>query len=403
MTPARWLAVLGIGEDGLDGLPPAPRKVLSQAELVVGGERHLALAGPLGAETLAWPSPLTAALPVILARRGRPVCVLASGDPFFYGIGSVLAQHVPPGEMICHPAPSAFSLAAARLGWALQDCDLVSLHGRTFERILPRLQPGARLLVLSWDGTTPQKLARLLAGRGMGRSRLVVCEAMGGPRERMRDTTARVFELTEVDPLNTIAVEIVAERDAPILPLSPGLPDDWFEHDGQISKREVRALTLSALAPRRGEFLWDVGAGSGSVGVEWMLADPHNRTVAVEMRADRAARIARNALGLGVPELRVVEGEAPAALDKLPRPDAVFVGGGATAPGLLDAVWAALRPGGRLVVNAVTIETQAEAARRFQQLGGSLTSIQVARAEPVGGFFAFRPALPVVQWTVTKP
>lgn len=400
---SRWLAILGIGEDGLDGLPPAARAVLSQAELVVGGERHLELAGPLEAETLAWPSPLTEALPAILARRGRPVCVLATGDPFFYGIGSVLAQHVPPDEMICHPAPSAFSLAAARLGWALQDCDLVSLHGRTFARILPRLQSGARLLVLSWDGSTPQRLAGLLAGRRMGRSRLVICEAMGGPRERMRETTARDFEVAEVDPLNTVALEIVAERDAPVLPLSPGLPDDCFEHDGQISKREVRALTLSALAPRRGELLWDVGAGSGSIGIEWMLAHPQNRAVAIEARPDRAARVARNALALGVPDLRVVEGEAPAALENLPQPDAVFVGGGAAAPGLLDAVWAALRPGGRLVVNAVTIETQAETARRFHLLGGGLTSIGIARAQPVGGYFAFRPALPVVQWAATKP
>jgi precorrin-6Y C5,15-methyltransferase (decarboxylating) len=237
----------------------------------------------------------------------------------------------------------------------------------------------------------------------MGGSRLTVLEALGGPHERIREATAEDFALGDIPALNTVAIEVVAERDAPILSLAAGLPDELFEHDGQITKREIRAITLSALAPRKGELLWDVGAGSGSVGIEWMLRDPANRAVAVEAREDRAARIARNALALGTPGLQVVQGEAPAALDGLPRPDAAFVGGGGSDAALLDAVWGALPAGGRLVVNAVTLEAQAELTRRHLQFGGDLVSINIARADAIGGFHAWRPAMPVVQWAATKP
>ncbi|WP_460447891.1 precorrin-6y C5,15-methyltransferase (decarboxylating) subunit CbiE [Alsobacter sp. SYSU BS001988] len=402
-APQRWLSIVGIGEDGLDGLSPAARRLIEQAELVVGGERHLAFVEGVGpGRRMAWPSPLTDAVPRILEQRGRPVCVLASGDPFFYGVGATLAPHVAAEEVICLPAPSAFSLAAARLGWALQDCALVSLHGRAFERVAPHLQPGARILALSWDGSTPARLAAHLSARGMGRSRLTVCEAMGGPRERLTTMAAQDYALQEVDPLNLVAVEIAADRDAAVLSLAAGLPDALFETDGQITKREIRAMTLSALAPRRGQLLWDVGAGSGSVAVEWMLRHPANRAVAVEARPDRAARIARNALALGVPDLSIREGRAPAALDGLPPPDAVFVGGGATDPAVLDAAWAVLPDGGRFVVNAVTLETQAELIARHRRFGGDLVSVQIARADAVGPFHGWRPAMPVVQWAVSK-
>ena len=315
MTKERWLAIVGLGEDGIDGLPPAARALVAQAGLVVGGKRHLALVEPLRAETFAWPSPIEDALDTIEAWRGRPVCVLASGDPFFFGVGTMLMRRFSPAEILCLPAPSAFALAAARLGWSEQDCAMVSLHGRSLEAIVPRLQPGARILALSWDGTTPAKLAALLAARRMGRSKLTVCEAMGGPSERVRTGEAEGFALGDVAALNTIALEVAADRGARIVPRAPGLPDDWFEHDGQITKRDVRAITLSALAPQRGELLWDVGAGSGSVAIEWMLADSANRAIAIESRADRAARVARNALALGAPSLSVVTGKAPHALD----------------------------------------------------------------------------------------
>lgn len=406
MTGARdrWLAIVGIGEDGLDGLSPAARALVSQAVLVVGGARHLALAGSaVRGETLTWPSPLVEALPAILERRGQPVCVLASGDPFFFGIGNTLMRWVEPDEIVCLPAPSAFSLAAARLGWPLQDCSLVSLHGRSLERIVPHLQPCARIVALSWDGTTPQRLARQLVDRGLGGSRLVVLEAMGGAAERVTDTTARDFAASDVAALNTVAIEVLAGIDARVIPLAAGLPDALFETDGQITKREIRAVTLSALAPRLGELLWDVGAGSGSVGIEWMLRHPMNRTIAIEPRSDRAARIARNALALGVPDLEVVSGEAPDALAGLPTPDAVFIGGGATDPGVLDAAWAALRPGGRFVANAVTLETQAVLLERFARHGGEMVTIAVSRADKVGPMHGWRAAMPVTQWTVTKP
>lgn len=414
VTPAslpRWLTLVGLGEDGLDGLTPAARTALLQAELVVGGARHLALVGPLvaetRAETLPWPVPLHDAFPAIVARRGRPVVVLATGDPFFHGIGSVLAAHVDPGETAAFPAPSAYALAAARLGWAGQDVARVSLHGRALARIRPHLHPGARILALSWDGTTPGRLARLLADEGFGESRLTVLQALGGPRERIASATAAAFALPEADPLNTVAVEVVAGPGARALPFTPGLPDDWFETDGQITKREVRAVTLSALRPMRGQRLWDVGAGSGSVGIEWMLADPSCRAVAIEPRADRAARIARNATALGVPDLAVVHGEAPAALADLAAPDAVFIGGGAGDPGVIDACLEALRPGGRLVVNAVTLETQALLVDRHARHGGDLVQLSVARADRIGGtagaFRGLRPAMAVLQWALEIP
>jgi len=400
-TDPVWLTLIGLGEDGLDGLSPAASRALEQASFIVGGARHLALLGATSAQCMAWPSPLEAGVEAVLARRGRPTCILASGDPFHYGVGATLARHVAAAEMRCLPAPSAFSLICARLGWAQQDCALLSLHGRPLERLAPHLQPGARLLALTWDGETPCKVAERLTALGMGRSRLIVCEAMGGPRERRVESTAADFHGV-VDALNTLAIEVVADRGARIMPLACGLPDDFFEHDSQITKREVRAITLSTLAPRRGELLWDIGAGSGSISIEWMLRHPANRAIAIETRADRAARIGRNALELGAPDLRIVEGAAPAALAGLPTPDAIFIGGGGTDAGVLDAAFAALPEGGRLVVNAVTLETQAQIMRRHVALGGALTKIEIARADPVGPFHGWRAAMPFMQWSIVK-
>jgi precorrin-6Y C5,15-methyltransferase (decarboxylating) len=403
MSGGRWLAVVGLGEDGLDGLSPAARRLVAQAAFVVGGRRHLALVEPLVAETLVWPSPIEDALDRIEAWRGKPVCVLASGDPFFFGVGTMLTRRFAPAEMISIPAPSAFALAASRLGWSQQDCAMLSLHGRPLEGIIPHLEPGARILALSWDDATPAKLAALLTARGMGQSKLAVCEAMGGPRERIRETEAQSFALESVAALNTIALEVVADRDARVLPRAPGQPDEWFEHDGQITKRDIRAITLSALTPGRGEMLWDIGAGSGSIAIEWLLADPANRAVAIEARHERAARIVRNSLSFGVPHLAVVNGEAPHVLGELPPPDAVFIGGGATAPTMIERAIDALPSSGRLVVNAVTLETQAACVGWCARWSGELVQIAVAHAEPVGRFSGWRPALPVVQWRLTKP
>jgi precorrin-6B C5,15-methyltransferase / cobalt-precorrin-6B C5,C15-methyltransferase len=403
MSKERWLGLVGIGEDGLDGLTPAARRLVAQASFVVGGKRHLALAGPLKAEAMIWPSPIENALDAIEAHRGRAVCVLASGDPFFFGVGAMLMRRFTADEMTSIPAPSAFALAASRLGWSQQDCALLTLHGRPLEAIIPHLQPDARILALSWDDATPAKLAALLTKRGMGRSRLTICEAMGGLSERIRTTEAQDFVLDNVAALNTIALEVVSERGARVMVRTAGLPDEWFEHDGQITKREIRAITLSSLAPRRGDLLWDVGSGSGSVAIEWMLADPTNKAVAIELRHDRAERIARNALSFGVPGLSVVPGEAPHVFADLAPPDAIFIGGGASARGMIERARDALAAGGRLVVNAVTLETQAACVDWRGRWGGELTQIAVAQAEPVGRYSGWRAAMPIVQWRFIKP
>ena len=402
-APHRWLSIVGIGEDGIAGLSPVARDLISRAEIVFGGERHLRLAASLvrGAAH-PWPTPFGRAVDDVLGERPRQVCVLASGDPFHYGIGALLARRVAAEEILTVPAPSAFSLGAARLGWSLADTTLVALNGRSLDLIRPHLQPQARIFALTTDGDAPAALARLLAEAGFGASRLTVLEALGGARERVRHATAAAFDLAEVDPLNTIAIDVVASEGARIIPRAPGLPDALFEHDGQITKRQVRALTLSALAPRRGERLWDIGAGAGSIAIEWMLADPSLRAISVEARAERAGRIARNAAALGVPGLEIVHGQAPAALAGLATPDAIFIGGGGGEPGVLDQCATALRHGGRLVVNAVTLETETLLIARHAALGGDLTRIAIARAEPVGGKTGWHQAMPITQWSFVK-
>jgi precorrin-6B C5,15-methyltransferase / cobalt-precorrin-6B C5,C15-methyltransferase len=400
----RWLSIVGIGEDGVEGLSPVARGLIEAAEIVFGGRRHLGLSAPLirGAAR-PWPSPFDGAPEEVMRHRGRQVCVLASGDPFQYGVGAVLARHIDAREMIAVPAPSAFSLAAARLGWSLPQTVLLSLHGRTLDLVRPHLQPGARILALTSDGEGPAALAKVLTECGFGASRVTILEWLGGPRELVRSTTAAAFEFGTVGSLNTLAIEVAAAPDARVLALTAGLSESLFEHDGQITKREIRAVTLSSLSPRRGELLWDIGAGSGSVAIEWMLADPAMRAVAIERRADRAARIRRNAAIFGVPELEIVEGIAPAVLASLATPDAIFVGGGAGEPGALDAAARALRRGGRLVVNAVTLETEALLLAHHAALGGELIRIAISRAEPVGEKTGWRAAMPVTQWIWTKP
>jgi precorrin-6Y C5,15-methyltransferase (decarboxylating) len=400
---AKWLAVVGIGEDGVDGLGATARRLVEAAEVVFGGRRHLALAAPLiRGEARAWPSPFDAAVAEVIGLRGRAVCVLASGDPFQHGVGATLARRIAPGEMAVVPAASAFGLAAARLGWALQEVETISLHGRAEAAIRPLLHPGTRILALTSDGEAPARIARLVTADGFGASRLTVLEALGGPGERVRRGTAEALGEAVFGALNLLAVEVVAGAGARILGFG-GLEDGLFEHDGQLTKREVRAVTLAALAPRRGERLWDIGAGAGSVAIEWMLRHPSLGAAAIEADPERAARIRRNAVALGVPGLTVVEGAAPGALAGLPQPDAIFLGGGGTDPGVLEAALAALPAGGRIVANAVTLEMQALLLGTAARLGGSLTTIAVARAGAVGGMTGWRPAMPVTQWAWVKP
>lgn len=399
---APWLTIVGIGEDGLEGLCSQARDAIRAASFIMGGERHLDLLGPHSAEKRPWGRPFAAGLAELKARRGRPTLVLASGDPFCFGIGATLARDLPPEEILSLPAPSAFSLAANRLAWPLQDCETLSLHGRPLELLWPCLQPGRRILALTSDETTPAAIAAALTERGFAASTLIVLEALGGPDERIRRETAATFALTDIQPLNIVAIEVVAAPGARILWRAPGLPDDAFAHDGQLTKRPIRAVALSALRPAAGQLLWDIGAGSGSIGIEWMLAHPANRAIAIEGDPERAARIAANACELGVPDLRVVTGRAPEALGDLPRPDAVFIGGGVSDDALLARAIAALPPGGRLVANAVTLEAQAVLGQRHAALGGELLSLAIGQAEPVGRFRGWRQAMPVQQWAWTK-
>jgi precorrin-6Y C5,15-methyltransferase (decarboxylating) len=403
-TSSRWLSIVGIGQDGADGLSLLAKSLVSSAELVVGGARHIELAAQLvKGERLPWPSPLHNAFPEILARRGRPVVVLASGDPFNFGVGKQIAGLVSTDELISVPQPSSFSLAANRLGWALQDAATITLHGRSLESLIRYLQPGARILALSWDGSTPAKAAKLLSERGFGGSSLAVLEELGGPKERVTHHRADGFELTGVSPLNVTAIEVAAGPKSRVIGLSPGLDDDFFESDGQLTKREVRAVTLAALAPRQGELLWDIGLGAGSIAIEWLLCHASLRAIGVEEREDRAGRAMRNALALGAPDLQVIIGHAPEALAGLAPPDAVFIGGGFTGEGVFEAAWAALRPGGRMVANAVTLESEARLKEAFDRHGGELVRIEISKAGKIGGFHGWRAALPVTQWRAVKP
>ncbi len=407
--PAPWLTVIGIGEDGWDGLAPRARAIIAdETAPIFGGDRQLALIPDgIGGDRIAWPSPFSDGIRRVLDTRPAPVTVLASGDPFWYGVGATLARHVAPAEMTVIPGASSFALAAARMGWPLQAVRCLSVHGRSLERVIPALHGRARLVILSWDGSTPAALGRLLAERGFGASAMTVLECMGGPAEcrtsaPAADWAAGAVLDRPVDALNTIAVDCHADLDAVIVPTTAGRPDALFEHDGQISKREIRAVILALLAPGRGEMLWDIGAGSGAVGIEWMLADPGNRAVAVERRADRAARIRRNALNLGVPDLQVIEQDAATLPDDIPPPDAVFLGGGITGDAILEKYWSALKPGGRLAAAAVTVESEALILAAHGRLGGSLTRIQASRGEPLGGFTGWNALRPVTLWCVRK-
>lgn len=396
--------VVGIGADGWDGLAPRARHVISSAEVLLGSARQLALVPEPTGERVTWPSPMLPAVPGLLAEHhGRSICVLASGDPMFHGVGNTLARLLGPERLRVLPHPSSVSLACARLGWPVQDTPVVNLVGKPVELLHPHVRPGRTVLVLSSDGSTPGEVAALLTARGYGSSELTVLQNMGHEREERLVSTAVGWQGRPVEPLNVLAVRCRADSAAKRLPRVPGLPDEVFAHDGQLTKRDVRVTTLARLDPVPGQLLWDVGAGAGSVGIEWMRCDASCRAIAIENRTDRAARIGENAHALGVPGLTVVTGAAPDALDGMETPDAVFVGGGATTPGVLDTCWQALPPGGRLVVNAVTMESEVVVADWYGRLGGELVRIGVEHAAPVGGYTGWRPAMRVTQWAVVKP
>ncbi|MCP6759504.1 MAG: precorrin-6y C5,15-methyltransferase (decarboxylating) subunit CbiE [Fischerella sp. CENA71] len=399
----KWLSVVGIGEDGLSGLSAIAHSILQNAEVIVGGSRHLAmLPANDKCEKIIWSSPINISVEEILRRRGQSVCVLASGDPMCFGIGVTLRRSIPMTEMIIIPAPSSFSLACARLGWSLTEVETLSLNARPPALLQSVIYPGARLLILSEGKQTPVIVAEILTKRGFSDSKISVLERMGGSQERIIEGTAASWKTTEVADLNTIAVECIADPGVVGLSRLAGLPDDVYHHDGQLTKREVRAITLAALAPVPAQLLWDVGAGCGSIGIEWMRTHARCRAIAIEQNPTRLQYIVDNATALGTPNLQIIHGKVPTALKDLPQPDAIFIGGGATAPGLFEVCWQALRSGGRLVANAVTIESEQKLLQWHNQVGGELMRVAVQRIAPIGGFLGWKPMTPVTQWVVVK-
>jgi precorrin-6Y C5,15-methyltransferase (decarboxylating) len=396
------LVVVGIGADGWAGLGESARAAVLAADVIVGSQRQLALVPESQAERRPWPSPIDSLVDELCASNGRSTCVLASGDPMLHGIGATLARRIGPGRLVVHPHPSAFALACARLGWPEAEVELVSAVGRPADVLARSLQPGRRIVAYASGTAGASELARVLRERGFGPSRLVVLEQLGGASEHVAESTAAEWGAQAADALHAVGIECRAEPGSAWLPRTGGLPDDAFEHDGQITKRAIRALTLAALAPAPGQLLWDIGAGSGSIGIEWLRTEPTARAIALEPRTERAQRALRNAHALGVPQLDVRQARAPDALAGLDAPDAVFIGGGLTEPGLLEHCWDVLVPGGRLVANAVTLEGEQVLLAAHARHGGELTRLEISHAEPLGGFSAWRPQLPIVQWSARK-
>jgi precorrin-6Y C5,15-methyltransferase (decarboxylating) len=395
-----WLHIVGIGEDGMAGLLPATRAVVEAAEVIIGGDRHHQLSASVAAERVAWPSPFDALIGVLEGYRGKRVVVLATGDPLWFSVGARIGRAIDPAEIIYHPQLSAFQLAAARMGWSMPDVETLTVHGRPVEQMIAFIQPDVRLLILTTGSETPAQIARFLVERGFGRSRMTVLAAMGGEDEQRFDGEAESWA-HEVPAFNTMAVECVADPGAALLPRVPGLSDELFVSDGTMTKQEVRAVTVAKLMPMRGALLWDIGTGSGSVAVEWMRAARYARAIGIEPRGDRRAMAAANALALGVPKLELVDGAVPEALEGLAAPDAVFIGGGLSEE-VFSAAWAALRPLGRLVANAVTLESEAVLVALHKAHGGQLIKLQVNRAEAVGRLTGWKPLMPVTQWSLIK-
>ncbi|MEO1193986.1 MAG: precorrin-6y C5,15-methyltransferase (decarboxylating) subunit CbiE [Pseudomonadota bacterium] len=395
---AAWLTIVGLGEDGLERLPPASRRVLDEAEVVIGATRHLALLPGLSAKTIAWPVPFADGLPILQDLQGQRVVVLASGDPFWFGAGAVIARTFPEDAWQALPGPSTFSLAASRLGWPLEGTLCLGLHAAPLTRLKPHLAPGIKAILLLRDGSAVQALADYLTSEGFGASRLTVMEALAGPRERITQAVAEA--VPDQAFAHPVAVAVAVEGSGPALPRTAGIDDGFFESDGQMTKRPLRALALSALAPRPIETLWDIGGGSGSIAIEWLLAHPTTEAISIEARSERAARIRANAEHLGVDRLSLVEGRAPEALEGLAPPQAVFIGGGLS-EALLTDLSTRLAPGTRLVAHAVTLESEALISAWSARLGGSLLRVALSEANPLGAKRGWKAAYPVVQWQVT--
>jgi precorrin-6B C5,15-methyltransferase / cobalt-precorrin-6B C5,C15-methyltransferase len=403
LNQQQWMSVIGIGDGGMADLTPVARSLLAQAAIVVGGKRHLAMLPPEHPGLkMSWAKSIDETILELRQYRGQPVSILASGDPMCYGVGSTIARYFPIAQMQILPMPSAFSLACARLGWSQVEVEMLSLCGRPIALLQAVLYPGAKILLLSADRTTPRLVIDRLKQRGYGATQITILEHLGGVLERQVSTTVDDFDTLDLADLNTIALQIPSTGSPIGLSRLAGLPDELYQHDGQLTKREVRAITLASLAPLPGQMLWDVGGGAGSIAIEWMRSHPRNAAITIEQNTDRLVNIATNAAALGVPNLQIIAGKAPTALVILSPPDAVFIGGGLTMPGVFEACWQALRSGGRLVANGVTVETEQRLFELQRRWGGSLSRIAIQRAEPVGKFLGWRGMAAVTQWVVIK-
>ncbi|WP_025899667.1 precorrin-6y C5,15-methyltransferase (decarboxylating) subunit CbiE [Sneathiella glossodoripedis] len=398
-----WLHIIGVGDEGLEHLSPELLSVIQSAELIIGGDRHLSMIpATISAKTMSWPSPLMKLVEDVIGMAGKQVVILATGDPMHFGIGVTFAKRLKPEDYKIYTSPSAFSLAAARLGWDLSQVTKLTLHGRPLELIIPHLFEGAKILALSDNGETPSKLAKLLVDLGYASSSLCVLEHMGGVSENQITLPAKDWIGKNAADLNTIAITCEKSLKELTHSTAPGLNDEAFSHDGQLTKKEIRSITLSALNPIPGLLLWDVGAGSGSIGIEWMRQNPLNRAIAVEHNESRLLHIEKNRRTLGVPALQIVKGMAPQALDGLKHPDRIFIGGGLSLEGLFEACWSSLKSGGILVANTVTIEGEKIAFDLFDKYDGELSRLNVSRANKIGGFTSWKPYRQVTQLRLIK-
>ncbi len=397
MSETPWLSIIGLGEDGPEGLSPASRKALESAEIIMGPARHLALLGDTDIERIEWPVPFSDGIERLLALKGHQVAVLASGDPFWFGAGSSITRHLERHEWQSFPASSTFSIAANRLGWGLQDALCLGLHATPLEVLRPKLAKGLKAIVLLRDGKAVGELAGFLDEHGFGESQMTILEALGGPRERIREVAANDFP---TDIQHPVCVALKVKGNGAIMPTSSGRSDDWFDNDGQITKRPIRAMTLSSLAPKPGEHLWDIGGGSGSIAIEWMLSHSANSATVIETREDRAARIKENAEKFGLSALEVVNTKAPEGLESLKTPDAVFIGGGLS-EALLQYLSTRLPTGTRIVANSVTLESDALLTEWQEKLGGDLMKFELSSLSKIGPRRGWKAAYPLVQWSVT--
>jgi precorrin-6Y C5,15-methyltransferase (decarboxylating) len=399
----KWLSIIGMGEDGVEGLSLRAKSLLSHAEVIVGSKRLLEFIGDSTAERHEWPQPFSAVIDRIIPLRGRSTVVLATGDPLNYGVARKLMEIVPFAEMEVIPHLSSFSLAAARMGWPLGDCDTITLHGRPAANLEAFIQPNVRLLALTADASTVAEVCHRLVTRGYGPSEITVLENMGGPRENSIRFRAEDFSEGRFADLNTLAIWCRPKPGAALLARIPGLPDDAFIHDGQLTKREVRAATLAALGPHPDALLWDVGAGCGSIAIEWMRAARGARAIAFEHDVERLRMIGENADRLGTPRLKVIAGEAPQSLAGQEAPDAVFIGGGMGTPGIFETSWAALKPQGRMVANVVTLEGELHLIDLQEKHGGDLVRLDISYLARIGALRALKPRMAVLQWRAVRP